>query len=368
MTPTSSRLCRASVHVASGNRGHVEPVTSESDTAGIPSLNAATTSSRSLAAARGRKTMKPRMLPLILVRDWTPKMKPSPTRTWPTSGDIPSSIGTMATMFILSTLSQIHRHLLNHEPSAFYGLFSLPGCAEGTIEGKDDALPIRLVGDNVDEIAAFLGYAYSSPLDLQYGRIPPGEISNLMKTAKFTHKYRLDSFEKWAVKAIINVCAKGSWALLQACLPEVCLTLLELDLLCPMPPVKAAVRTQWVARIRNDDPAVTLTYALETADKFLIWALQGDVYYIQLQALVDPLSAIANVDAACTLPDKLSDLHKLRLLMGFRSLALAWGRISANPFVLNAAICPHGPDFHLNSWEEEWRHTVDDTGGKSPRT
>ncbi|KAJ6499481.1 hypothetical protein DFH09DRAFT_1376034 [Mycena vulgaris] len=259
---------------------------------------------------------------------------------------------------------RIYRHLLNHEPSAFYGLFSLPGGAEGTIEGKNEALTITLVGYaysscviDFRDCALSNPLVISSPLDLQYGRIPPGDISNLMKTVKFTHKYRLDSFEKWAVKAIINVCAKGSWALLQACLPEVYVALLELDLLCLMPPVKAAVRTQWVARIRNDDPAVTPTYALDTADKFHFRALQGDVYYIQLQALVDPLSATANVDAGCTLPDELSDLHKLRILMGFRSVALAWDRISA--------ICPHGPDFHLNSWEEEWRHTVDDISAGS---
>ncbi|KAJ7097045.1 hypothetical protein B0H15DRAFT_773521 [Mycena belliarum] len=254
------------------------------------------------------------------------------------------------------TLFKIHRHLLCRGSSAFEGLFALPSDADALLEGKDDALPITLYGDKVSEIRAFLGYAYSSPLDLQYPRIPSGDIYSLIGTAKFAHKYRLESFETWALDAISYVCSKRNSALLRTCAPELYFALLDLDLLCPLASVKKSIRAYWVQRLHTNTPGITLAFALETADRFRFRPLQGDVYYLLLQTLRDtPPGATNLMDAAPLLPSELSDVHKLRLLMGFRSLSLAWGRVYAEPIALLKTDCTAHASVHEDVWAEQWR-------------
>ncbi|KAJ7873454.1 hypothetical protein B0H13DRAFT_1633423 [Mycena leptocephala] len=120
----------------------------------------------------------------------------------------------------------------NYESSAFHGLFSLPRL-EGEIEDDRDNRPVILSGDTPKQVRAFFGYAYSSPLGLQYMRISSRAIDQLIDTFKFAHKYHLEPFEKWASQAITHICTQRDQ--LKTSGPELYMALLEMDLLCSLP-------------------------------------------------------------------------------------------------------------------------------------
>ncbi|KAJ7167039.1 hypothetical protein C8R46DRAFT_899738 [Mycena filopes] len=244
----------------------------------------------------------------------------------------------------------VHRHLLNVESSAFEGMFALPCGAENKFEGEDDEHPITLFGDTVDQLESFFHYAYLSPLHLQYRRVPTVDIQRLINTAQFCHKYRLLYFEKWAREAIATVCTRRADGLLKTCTPELYVALLELDLLSPQPAVKDLIRSRWIRRLK-DDPTMSLVAALDAADKLQSRALLGDLYYLQLQRIDETQAHVLGADAAPPLPAELSDVHKLRLLTGFRSLTLAWTRVAANPIVVGLCFVSHDHDH----WEHEWK-------------
>ncbi|KAJ7827387.1 hypothetical protein B0H13DRAFT_2119673 [Mycena leptocephala] len=254
---------------------------------------------------------------------------------------------------VQDTLFKVHRHLLNYESSAFNGLFSLPRGPEGKIEGDHDSTPVILSGDTPDQVRAFFGYAYASPLELQYARISSRAIDQLLDTLKFTHKYGLELFEKWAAQAITHICTQRD--LLKTCGPELYVALLEMDQLCRLPGVKPAIRKRWVSRLRHDDPALTLAHALDAADHLRFRDLQGDLYHLQLQRLDMPSADIPGAQAAPPLPTELSDVHKLRLLTGYRSLLFSWTRISATPMALvGSRSCVMGPGYHQAHCVSEW--------------
>ncbi|KAJ7167092.1 hypothetical protein C8R46DRAFT_1219470 [Mycena filopes] len=251
----------------------------------------------------------------------------------------------------------VHRHLLNVQSSAFDGMFALPCGAENKFEGEDDEHPITLVGDTVDQLKSFLRYAYSSPLQLQYNQISTGDIRRLINTAHFSHKYRLRSFEKWAREAIAAVCTRRANGLLKTCAPEVYIALLELDLLSPQPAVKDLIRSRWIRRLK-DDPTLSLVAALDAAEKLQYRALLGDLYYLQLKRLDNAQAHVLGADAAPPLPAELSDVHKLRLLTGYRSLTLAWTRIAVTPIILALCFC-HGQ----HGWDYEWKAAAREVPG-----
>lgn len=196
-----------------------------------------------------------------------------------------------------------------------------------------------------------------SPLGLQYSRIRSVEINKLIDTARFTHKYRLESFETWARQAIGQVCGRRDGAIFKACAPDLYVQLLELDVLCPLPGVKALIRKLWAKRLRDNDPALRLAEALDMAEATGFRDLLGDLYYLQLQRLDDPAADIPINQAAPALPADLSDVHQLRLLMGYRSLSLCWRRISANPPTPILTECPHGT-YCATIWHEFWVQEV----------
>lgn len=65
---------------------------------------------------------------------------------------------------------------------------------------------------------------------------------------------------------------------------ELYVELLQLDLLSPLPTVKALIREAWTHRLREKDRLVgTLPYALKVAEELQFRDLQGDLYYLQLR-------------------------------------------------------------------------------------
>ncbi|KAJ7662831.1 hypothetical protein DFH06DRAFT_1296378 [Mycena polygramma] len=264
-------------------------------------------------------------------------------------------------------LFKIHRHLLNYPSSAFHGLFSLPNGAGSKVEGHDDNSPIQLSGDNPEHVRSFFHYAYSSPIDLQYSSLSSGAIDKLIGTLHFAHKYRLESFEKWASEAITQICARRE--VLKTCGQELYIALLELDRLCPLPPVKGTIQRRWVSRLTANEPDLSLVRALDVANQLGFRSLQGDLYYLQLQRLDVPAAGIPGTQAAPPLPAELNDTHKLRLLTGYRSLLLAWTRITATALSLEGT-CNLAPGWHqhhcLRWWEAAWKETVHELGPTTP--
>ncbi|KAJ6498467.1 hypothetical protein C8R47DRAFT_1068745 [Mycena vitilis] len=144
----------------------------------------------------------------------------------------------------------IYRHLLDYPSSAFRGLFSLPRGAKGEREGEDDSRPIC-----PDDIRSFFHYAYSPPLALQYPSFSFTAPPQLMGTLRFAHKYRPDAFEKWASKAITEICS-GREAL-KTCGLDLYIALLELDRLCSLPTVKGLIQRCWVSRLRENKASLS---------------------------------------------------------------------------------------------------------------
>jgi hypothetical protein len=68
-----------------------------------------------------------------------------------------------------------------------------------------------------------------------------------------------------------------------------------------------------------------------------------------------PSADIPGVQAAPPLPAELSDVHKLRLLTGYRSLLFSWTRISETPMALvGLRSCVMGPAYHEAHCVSEW--------------
>ncbi|KAJ6473359.1 hypothetical protein C8R47DRAFT_1076650 [Mycena vitilis] len=264
-------------------------------------------------------------------------------------------------------LFKIHRHLLSYPSSAFHGLFSLPNAAGSKVEGYDDKTPIQLSGDNPEHVRSFFHYAYSSPLDLQYSGLSSGAIDKLIGTLHFAHKYRLESFEKWASEAITQICSRRE--VLKTCGQELYIALLELDRLCPLRTVQATIQRRWVNRLTAKEPGLTLVRALDVANALGFRSLQGDLYYLQLQRLDVQAAGVPGAHAAPPLPAELNDTHKLRILMGYRSLSLAWTRIVATPLSLEVT-CNLGPGWHQHHcvplWKALWKEAVDEVGAANP--
>ncbi|KAJ7173269.1 hypothetical protein C8R46DRAFT_1347998 [Mycena filopes] len=258
------------------------------------------------------------------------------------------------------TLFKVHRFHFNGSP-AFEGLFSLPASQDDKFkfEGRDDQHPIRFYGDTVSQIRSFLGYAYAHALDVQYSSMPLTDIYKLIDTVQIAHKYALEQSEKWAINAITYICVKKK--LLKTCAVDVYVALLRLDLLSPMPTVKSYVRKHWADRLRESDPALSLAEALDTAEEVGFRRFLGDLYYLQLSKLDEPAHNTPGTQVAPPLPAALSDTHKLRLMVGYRSLLLSWNRIAAHPIALEGT-CALGPALHtgdcLISWRDDWRTFV----------
>ncbi|KAJ6545224.1 hypothetical protein B0H19DRAFT_1075573 [Mycena capillaripes] len=121
---------------------------------------------------------------------------------------------------VVDTLFKVHRHYLcpANEETGFTGLFALPipGAAP---EGQGDERPIKLEGDSVDQVRAFFGYAYSSPLQLGADRISDGDLQKLIDTARFAHKYQLQSFEDWSKDTITKFASRNDEKALRKCPP-----------------------------------------------------------------------------------------------------------------------------------------------------
>ncbi|KAJ7149467.1 hypothetical protein C8R43DRAFT_887923 [Mycena crocata] len=263
------------------------------------------------------------------------------------------------------TLFKIHRYHLTCETSAFQGLFLLPAATGDIVEGSSDQYPIRLAGDTVDQVRAFFGYAYLSPFHLQYARLHTGEINSLISTAQFTHKYGLESFERWTKTAITTLCSKDRWKLLKTCAVDLYVTLLRMHSLHSLLWVKKQIRRYWVSRLRKNETSVTMAHALDIAEELQFRDLQGDLYYLQLQKLREQDAIdIPATQAAPPLPAELSVVHQLRLLTGYRSLDLSWNRLAKTPLALPALTCTEGTAAHdlhcVAVWDEQWRGAARD--------
>ncbi|KAJ7348146.1 hypothetical protein DFH08DRAFT_867452 [Mycena albidolilacea] len=81
-------------------------------------------------------------------------------------------------------LFKVNRHHPSprSEVTVFTDIFSLPP-GTGVVEGKEDESPIRLTGDTVNEIRAFLSFSYASPLQTMLSRIPDADLQRLATQA-----------------------------------------------------------------------------------------------------------------------------------------------------------------------------------------
>ncbi|KAJ6543279.1 hypothetical protein DFH09DRAFT_1282529 [Mycena vulgaris] len=186
-----------------------------------------------------------------------------------------------------NTLFKVHRHYLSlaNEGSVFTNLFALPVAASVAPEGAHDSSPMILEGDTVQELRAFFGYAYASPLQLSVSRIADGDLQQLIETARFTHKYRLDCFERWAKETISTLTARSERRALKECPPQVLVSFLELNKLSRIPQLQRGVADTWVWRLGQCEewPQDEIALMLDVGHRLSLRSFLGSVYYEQLK-------------------------------------------------------------------------------------
>ncbi|KAJ6628575.1 hypothetical protein B0H10DRAFT_1904924 [Mycena sp. CBHHK59/15] len=258
------------------------------------------------------------------------------------------------------TLFKVHKHKLspNDEESVFNGMFALPSGGGDVAEGKDDTNPIKLAGDTLDELRAFFEYAYASPRSLQFKNIPDADLQKLIDTTRFTHKYRLESFEDWAKDAITDITSRNKGRALKECSVETYISLLYLDDLCEIPALRDRVRGEWLARMRQGSLWTSLPQALEVSEALRFRQFQGDIYYVALQGLDRSADVVTGMAATNTVLPALGDLHNLRLLMGHRSLSMCWDRAIRGVPAFSKGLCKDEDCDCPALWRREWRSAV----------
>ncbi|KAJ7026490.1 hypothetical protein C8F04DRAFT_1296733, partial [Mycena alexandri] len=218
------------------------------------------------------------------------------------------------------TLFKVHRHYLSpaNEGSVFFDLFSPPVVASTGPEGAHDSSPILLPGDTVQELRAFFSYAYASPLQLGASRIPDGDLQQLIDTARFAHKYRLESFERWAKETIWTVISRNEGDALLECPSQVFVSLLELDNLSQIPHLYKCVTSRWLSRVR------------------------------------DPERNDEEIGLMLDVPG-LPEIEVLRILRGHRSLSLLWDRLvnEIPPMERSCGVKRCGCS---SEWKVEWEY------------
>ncbi|KAJ6583362.1 hypothetical protein DFH09DRAFT_1360072 [Mycena vulgaris] len=169
-------------------------------------------------------------------------------------------------------LFKVHRHYLSlaNEGSVFTNLL---------------ALPMILEGDTVQELRAFFGYAYASPLQQSVSRIADGDLQQLIETARFTHKYWLDCFERWAKETISTLNSRSERRALKECPPQVLVSILELNKLSRIPQLQRGVADTRVWRLGQCEewPQDKIALMLDVGHRLSLRSFLGSVYYEQLK-------------------------------------------------------------------------------------
>ncbi|KAJ7728482.1 hypothetical protein B0H16DRAFT_241716 [Mycena metata] len=232
---------------------------------------------------------------------------------------------------VKDTLFKVHILHLSaaNEGSAFADLFTLPVPPFTTPEGTHDSSPIILEGDTVEELRAFFGYAYASPLQLWPSRIADADLQRLVNTLRFVHKYRLESFERWAKETISAVTLRNERAALKQCPAQVLVSLLEVNTLSRIPRLRQRITDTWLWRLGQYDewPQNEITLMLGIGHRLNLRSFLGSVYYAQLRRVnAVQFSASDPCPIAFEVPG-LGELDTLRLLKGHRSLSLFWDRL-----------------------------------------
>lgn len=105
------------------------------------------------------------------------------------------------------------------------------------------------------------------------------------------------------------------------------LNVLRFNRLSPCPNLERLVTDAWIDRIRNgkllgDD-------ALDVAEELNLRTFLGYIYYyLMIKHLVAESSTLTHYNSSVTsTPALLGDLHRLRILAGYRSLTMSWERL-----------------------------------------
>ncbi|KAF7326256.1 BTB domain-containing protein [Mycena kentingensis (nom. inval.)] len=265
------------------------------------------------------------------------------------------------------TLFKVHRHYLapEAEQTLFEGLLAI---AFEESEGDSDDRPLVLVGDTVDDLRAYLRFAYSSPLQLRDENITQADLAQLAIAGRFANRYNLESFQQWVrlvLKAKIN--ADGG-AILRTCPTDTYLELFRFNKLCGADDLTRKVQDVWRQRIFGDGDAVAdLTIPEGGGSIPELRAFFGELYYTQLlrcnesphaQAVppTDTTTLYAPVSLAASRPG-LSFEQRLRLLEAHRSLTLSFARI-ADHLLYSLHLCTNQHCETASRCHDAWRTAV----------
>ncbi|EMD39789.1 hypothetical protein CERSUDRAFT_81129 [Gelatoporia subvermispora B] len=274
------------------------------------------------------------------------------------------------------TLFRVHRFLLQRDGSAFADMFSLPrgASASHTLEGSDDANPIRLFGDSAENFRALLSVLYALPHELSSLEGDAENILHLLTIASMTHKYHFSSISNWAISSAHRVLKtayeepdKNSSVVSYPVLSRT----LEVALRCAHIDLTLLTQVEWVTRILAR--VLHPRRALAIADAHGLQLLAGAAYYVQLLEMGDGFQDPRDIahdpnasgddspdsDTSAAQDDgdlpPLTETQRRRLLSGHWSLVRLWEHIRARAPTFQR---PDGCTYHargcLSTWATVW--------------
>ncbi|KAJ6461097.1 hypothetical protein C8R45DRAFT_538485 [Mycena sanguinolenta] len=236
-------------------------------------------------------------------------------------------------------LFKIHRYHLSENSSVFQNMFSLPLGALPS-EGQSDDNPIILSGDTLPQFRAFLLFSYSTPGQVQYGRLAIRDLEKLLDTIQFAHKYLLQDYLLWALQAIQHILDRKG-----VNVPEnQYILILRATTLCA--PLHARIcenicvqlERKWLAQIKSK--TLGLPHALDVAETFHRRSFLTDLYLVALERLAsykkpEPATAVKGPLYG------IGAVHQLRIFSGHWYLS-AWYKefTKTPPPGIHIATCP----------------------------
>ncbi|KAJ6474855.1 hypothetical protein C8R45DRAFT_1010751 [Mycena sanguinolenta] len=237
-----------------------------------------------------------------------------------------------------NTLFKIHKFVFVHHSPVFATMFDLP-VGIGSPEGLSDDLPIVLEGENAGDFRLILKYIYASPLQTQIHSMTMAELPEVISVARFSHKYAMDGWKKWALKVVhrqladINVLPAEYLSSLYSLF-----TLFNLNF-----STRARLMGRWCQVV--EDKKLPIVPVLAAADAARDNDALVEVYCLQIRRW----------EKSRTIPpepptqDGISPAHFQRMLVGHASLTLWWNRLRGEPSsTFQSAGCGRvgTPEFH----------------------
>ncbi|CAK5266300.1 unnamed protein product [Mycena citricolor] len=274
-----------------------------------------------------------------------------------------------------NTLFKIHRGYL--APPQADNILTCLEEAEGVATLEN---PVHLEHVHISQLRAFLTLAYTDRKELC--TLENIDVLQLIDAAMFASSFGLDIFCQWSKGALFELIE--SRKILASCASEVYLALILLHRRLPLPivDIETKITTTWLGRLETRE--LINVEAMETGEFLHMNKFLGRVYYETLiqvdhdatqQTKLQGLGPLKSICEEFDPEHELPEPHRTRLLVGSRSLCMAWYRIISKvpqlppPYCGSVPLAEDDPDLHKvaekcdcpEAWKARWKWAVKET-------